>query len=66
MTELNKVEFIIKEHRELLVQINGPVKNLSQKYKSIRSGKHLSPARLDRIVNESKELIRACDNYLQK
>lgn len=64
--ELNTVEYIIKEHRELLTQINRPVKNLSQKYKSIKGRKELRPAMLDRIVKESKDLISACDNYLRK
>ena len=51
--ELNEVEYIIKEHSDLLTQINGPVKNLSQKYRSIKGRKELSLAMLDRIVKES-------------
>lgn len=66
LKELDKVDYIIKEHRELLTQINGPVKNLSQKYRSIKSRKELRPTMLDRIVKESKDLITACDNYLRK
>ena len=64
--ELNTVEYTIKEHRNLLMQINGPVKNLSLKYRSIKGRKELSPAMLDRIVKESKNLITVCDNYLRK
>ena len=64
--ELNEVEYIIKEHSDLLTQINGPVKNLSQKYRSIEIRKELSRAMLDRILKESKDLITACDNYLRK
>lgn len=66
LKELDKVGYIIKEHRELLTQINGPVKNLSQKYRSIKGRKELRPTMLDRIVKESKDLITACDNYLRK
>ena len=66
LKELSEVEYIIKEHRDLLSQINQPVKSLSQKYKSIKGRKELRPAMLDRIVKESKDLITACDNYLRK
>lgn len=64
--ELDNVENIISNHRELLTKINGPVKNLSQKYKKINGRKELRPAMLHRIVLESNNLITACDNYLQK
>ena len=64
--ELSEVDYIIKEHWELLRQIKGPVKNLSQKYKKIKDRKELSPAMLDRIVKESTDLITVCDNYLRK
>ena len=64
--ELERVEFVVKEHRELLAKINGPVKNLSHKYKSIQGRKELRVPMLDRIINESKDLIAACDIYLLK
>ena len=63
--ELERVESVVKEHRELLSKINGPVKNLSHKYKSIRGRRELRVSMLDRIINESRGLIDACDIYLQ-
>ena len=63
-SEVGKVEFVIKNHRELLIEISSPVKNLSQKYKSIKGRKTLRIATLDRIKKESNELIKACDRYL--
>ena len=63
-SEVGKVEFVIKNHSFLLDRINGSVTNLSDKYKFIKDRKRLGSGTLDRIKNESNNLIKACDCYL--